>query len=265
MTEADREPRPRAQDIYERVVKAADDELSRPWSALAISAVFAGLTIGIGPIGVASIEALIGHSDADHAIAVLAYPVGFIAVILGRAQLFTENTLYPVVASLEDRSKLRPTAKLWAIVFVANIVGAILFALLVTQTPASDPAVVDRIRALGTDGTTGGFATNFWAAVIAGWLIALVAWLVEASDATIGRVAVIFALTYVVGAGSYDHVIASAGEAFASAMDGQISIGRLLGWLAAVGLGNAAGGVLIVSFLNYGQVRSGMDADGVAG
>ncbi|WP_372792179.1 formate/nitrite transporter family protein [Paraconexibacter sp.] len=253
------EKRPQAQDIYDRVVTAAADELERPWSALAISAVFAGLTIGIGPLGVASIESLIGHSDADHAIAVLAYPIGFIAVILGRAQLFTENTLYPVVLSLEDRSKLRPTAKLWAIVLTANLVGAVLFALLATQSAAPDPEIAERLRALGEEATAGGFAMNFWSAVIAGWLIALVAWLVEASDATIGRVAVIFALTYVVGVGSFDHIIASAGEALAALFHGQIDAGRFFEWLAAVGLGNAAGGVLIVSLLNYGQVRSGKD------
>jgi formate/nitrite transporter FocA (FNT family) len=129
---ADDETRPKAGDIYERVAEGAREELERTNGALGFSGLFAGLTIGLSALGVASALSLLGHAGWAQFVSALLYPVGFLAVILGRAQLFTENTLYPVVLVLEDRRHVAPTRP------------------------------------------------NFWSGVVAGWIIALIAWLVEA-------------------------------------------------------------------------------------
>lgn len=249
------QPRLSAREIYEQVIEEAIDELERPAQSLAYSALFAGFTIGSSALVVALVMASIGGSEGAALIAAFAYPIGYLAVILGRAQFFTENTLYPVLASFRDSSRLPGTARLWLIVFTGNLIGVMAFALLVTETNILSPAADEALVSNGVKDAGGGFSFNFWSAVVTGWLIAQIAWLVEAADATIARIAVIWGLAFVVALGGFDHCIASTPNVLSALLDGEIGIGRFAGWLGTATLGNIAGGVLIVSLVNYGQAR----------
>jgi formate/nitrite transporter FocA (FNT family) len=97
---------------------------------------------------------------------------------------------------------------------------------------------------------------TFWSAVIGGWLIALVAWTVTASHWTIGQLAVIYLLTFVVGVGRFAHCIASSCEILTAVEFGSVAPLTFFQWLVAATFGNICGGVFIVSLLNYGQVRA---------
>ncbi|MGH2884032.1 MAG: formate/nitrite transporter family protein, partial [Solirubrobacteraceae bacterium] len=120
-----------AADIYERVKREATEELDRPVAALAFSGLFAGASVGFGAVAsAAATVALAGHHDG-RLVGAIFFPIGFIVVIIGRAQLFTENTLYPVTLVLDERRRLLATLRLWAVVLSANLIGAALFALLV--------------------------------------------------------------------------------------------------------------------------------------
>ena len=247
--------RPRAYEIYERVAEDGRVELERPAQALAFSGIFSGITIGLSGLSAAATLTLLGSGGGARFAASALYPIGFVAVILGRAQLFTENTLYPVVVALDDRRQVLPTLRLWVIVFTTNMVGALLFALLAVETRALSGRLQQELITLGHQTMAGPFWPNFWSGVVAGWIIALIAWLVEAVDAAIGRFVVIASLAFVVGLGSFDHSVASAAEALATTVNGAEGVGAFLGWLAAVTVGNIVGGVFIVTILNYGQVR----------
>ena len=102
--------------------------------------------------------------------AYLIYPIGFIAVIIGRQQLFTENTLYPVVLVLDERKHLLSTLRLWAVVFISNIAGALLFAALCTYTTALKPDIKTKLLELGVTAVQGSFGHFFWSGVVGGWL-----------------------------------------------------------------------------------------------
>jgi formate/nitrite transporter FocA (FNT family) len=247
--------RPTAREIYERVIQDARDELARPASRLGFSALLAGATVGLSGLAAAIALSVLGGTPGATFAAAVVYPIGFLAAILGRSQLFTENTLYPVALVLAERRHLVPTARLWAVVFVANTVGAFLLALLVTQTGAVGPGAVHELVKLGDEIHAGGFAGNFWSAVVSGWLLALVAWLVEAAEAAVGQFLVIAALTFLVGVGQFDHSVASTSEVFAAMLDGTVGVASAAGWLGTAVLGNVVGGGGIVALLNYGQVR----------
>jgi formate/nitrite transporter FocA (FNT family) len=248
-----------AAEIFDRVTRGAEDELSRPMRNLGLSALAAGLTMGLSAVGVALLRAAVGP---DHpALASLGYPVGFLAVILGRQQLFTENTLFPVALVLKRRAMLLRTAQLWVVVLVGNLVGAIVFAVLATRTSALEPAVREEVVRLGAEAAGVGFGRAFWSAVIAGWMIALVAWLVTASTDTTAQILVILVLTYVVGLGQFAHSVAGTTETLSALFDGDVSFGRSLAWFGGAVLGNAVGGVLIVALLNYGQVHGAGDVE----
>jgi formate/nitrite transporter FocA (FNT family) len=259
MAEGVQSTRPGADEIYDRVRDDAAQELDRGPRALGLSALFAGFTMGATAIAYAA-AAVAVHGSAREVVAALVYPVGYVGAIVGRAQLFTENTLYPVMLALGDRrTYLRPTARLWAIVMLGNLLGALLFALVVAESPALPGPVAAKIGALGDEAVARSFATTFWAAVLAGWVLALVAWLVEAADAAIGIVVVVWSLTLVVGLAHLDHSIATAIPAWSAVFRGDAGLGAAIGWQATTTLGNAVGGVFIVALLNYGQVRSQKD------
>jgi formate/nitrite transporter FocA (FNT family) len=67
----------------------------------------------------------------------------------------------------------------------------------------------------------------------------------------------IWLLTFVVGVGKFSHCIATSGEILSGVVAGAVLPSTFLRWLAVATSGNIVGGVVIVSLLNYGQVREG--------
>lgn len=244
-----------AHEIFDAATENARSELKRGWLGLTFSGLAGGITLGLTGIGVASIRALLGDGGWQELLAYLIYPIGFIAVIIGRQQLFTENTLYPVVLVLDERKHVLATLRLWGVVLASNIAGALLFAALCIYTTALRPEIHDKLIELGTDAVQGTFGHLFWSGVVGGWLIALVAWMVTASHWTIGQVVMIWLLTFIVGVGHFAHCVVTSSEILSSTLAGSVSAGSYLYWLLAATLGNIVGGVGIVSVLNYGQVR----------
>jgi formate-nitrite transporter family protein len=248
-----------AADIYERVKREAAGELDRPVAALAFSGLFAGASVGFGAVAsAAAAVAVAGHGDA-RLVGAIFFPIGFIVVIIGRAQLFTENTLYPVTLVLDERRHLLATVRLWAVVLGANLIGGALFALLVTRTAALAPDIVAKVAEDGHRATLGSWASFFWSAVLGGWAIALVAWVIQSSGVVIGQIALIWTLVFVVGLLGLDHSVSTTIEVMCAAIKSEVHLGHALAWFAAVLLGNISGGVLITAVLNYGQVRAGED------
>ncbi len=245
-----------AHQIYDRVISDARSELNRTTVALAFSGFAAGLFMGLTGLGVAGARAILpGH--AGQFIGFLFYPLGFIAVVVGRAQLFTENTLFPVVLILEERRHLLATARLWLVVLVANVLGALAFAALVSTTGALRSQAVNELVQLGVRATDPSLVVVFTSAVVGGWLIALMSWLVSGAQRTMGQIAVIWLVTFPVGLLHLAHCIASSGYILVATLHGNVSGGVYAGWLGAATAGNIVGGVVIVSMLNYGQVRVG--------
>jgi formate-nitrite transporter family protein len=244
-----------ANEIFEAAVENARSEIKRPVLGLIFSGLAGGTTLGLTGIAVASVQAVLGEGGWQELLSYLIYPIGFIAVIIGRQQLFTENTLYPVVLVLDERRHVLATLRLWAVVFVSNIMGAVLFAALCIYTTALRPEIQAKLVGLGVKAVQGSFGHLFWSGVVGGWLIALVAWMVTASHWTIGQVVMIWLLTFIVGVGHFAHCIVTSCEILSSTLAGAVPPGAYLGWLLAATLGNIVGGVGIVSVLNYGQVR----------
>lgn len=246
--------RPSAKEIYVEVAGSARDELRRSALSLGISGFAGGMFMGLSGLAVAITTALLGSSAVSLFIAQMFYPIGFIIVILGRAQLFTENTLYPVALSLAERKHVGHTLRLWAIVLPANIAGACTFALLAARTPALKPEFLGELTHIGLESVQRTPSTIFWSAVVAGWVIAMVAWLVSASHSITGSVMVIWALTFLIGLGHFAHCIAGSGEVLTAVLTHQVAWSGYLRWLAFAVAGNVCGGVLIVTLLEYGQV-----------
>ena len=245
--------RPTAADIYQQVARNAEAELKRSTLSLAISGFAGGIFMGLSGLGTALVVGFFGVSPRTHFVASMFYPIGFIVVIIGRAQLFTENTLYPVALVLSEKRELLNTLRLWCTVLPANVFGALAFAFLAARTSALPLETRHALVYLGMTAVSVTPATIFWSGVTAGWIIATAAWLVSGSHSITGSVIILWILTYLVGLGNFAHCIATSGEILSAVVTHQLASSSYLHWLWIAVAGNVCGGVFMVTLLEYGQ------------
>ncbi len=246
--------------VHEAIRHDGEEELNRPLSALAWSGLAAGLSMGFSFVGQAVLRTHLPDEVWRPLVVALGYPIGFLIVIGGRQQLFTENTLTAIIPLLANRNlgTLLRVARLWAVVLAANLVGAHLFAWVVGDTPMFKPDVQASMLALAKQAMEVTFGAAILRGIFAGWLIAMVVWMLAAIDT--GRLATIVILTYLVGLANFTHIIAGAVEVLFLPMVGAASWAAVAwGYLLPTLIGNIIGGVSLTAALNHAQVVAGMD------
>jgi len=253
--------RPSAEEIYRQVARNAQNELKRTSLSLFISGVTGGMFMGFSALGVGLAMVLLSGSPHVFFYSRMFYPLGFIVVILGRSQLFTENTLYPIALVLAEKRELWNTLRLWCIVLPSNVLGALCFASLVSLTPALPHPILQAIAQLGLDAAHVPPSSIFWSGVMGGWIIATTAWLVSGSHSITGSVMIIWRITFVVGLGSFAHCIATSGEVLSAVLTHQLSWTAYPHWLCFAVAGNICGGVFMVTLLEYGQSMAGLSLE----
>src|SRR6202034_727106 len=168
--------------VYEAIRREGDDELHRPPAALAWSAFAAGLSMGFSFVAEALLTTYLPNQPWVPLISKLGYSVGFLIVILGRQQLFTENTLTVILPLLLRRNVATGlhVLRLWSIVLASNLVGTYIFALCIARVAIFNPHVQQAIANVSKEPPVG-----FWVvlvrALFAGWLLALMVWLLPAA------------------------------------------------------------------------------------
>lgn len=253
--------RPRAAVVYEIVRTEGEAELVRPFSALWWSGVAAGISIGFSFLTEAALAAHLPASEWRPIIAKLGYAVGFLIVILGRQQLFTENVLTAVLPVI-SRRKLDwfvSMMRLWAIVLAANLVGCFVFALAIATLPIFGPVVTGELRHVVTTLMLNSPIEMFTKGIGAGWIIAALVWILASTEDL--HFFIIGLLTYLIALFGFTHIVAGSAEAIYGVLTGTISI-----WDAAFRFflptlaGNIFGGTILFSVLSYAQVREEISA-----
>lgn len=244
--------------VYKAILAEGESELKRPTSALAFSGFAAGLSMGFSFLAVGLLQASLPERAWAPLVAKLGYPMGFLVVILGRQQLFTENTLTAVLPLLKDKTwaTFVNVVRLWLTVLLANWLGTIAFAWVVAQPWAVANDARAALHHISLEAIQPGFLATMVKGIFAGWLIALLVWLLPFAET--GRVAVIILMTYIIALGSFTHVVAGSVDAFYLVALGERNWGEYLGdFMWPTLLGNILGGVSLVSVLNHAQVTAG--------
>jgi formate-nitrite transporter family protein len=246
----------RAAVVHEAIREQGEAELRRPNLALTWSGLAAGLSMGFSMISQGLLQSHLPDTQWRPLITNLGYTVGFLVIILGRQQLFTENTLTVILPLLARRrtATLLGVARLWSVVLSANLIGALAIAWLIGHTSIFEPDVRSAFAKIGAAAITGGAWTIFLRGIFAGWLIALTVWMLPAAEGS--RPVIIIAMTYLVGLGGFAHVIAGSVEVLYMV----VTISSVT-WLEyfrhflfpALG-GNIVGGVSLVALFNHAQV-----------
>jgi len=246
--------------VYETIRREGEDELDRTPSALAWSALAAGLSMGFSFIAEGLLMAHLPDQTWQPLISRLGYSVGFLIVILGRQQLFTENTLTVVLPLLQRKNSetLFRMLRLWGIVLSGNLVGTFLFALTVAKLAVFDAHTQQCLVQIGLAHLGAGFWTVLVRAIFAGWLIALMVWLLPGAESA--RVSIIVIITFLVGIGGFNHIIAGSTTLFFLVATNHISWqSYLIHFFVPVLLGNMVGGISLVAALGHVQVVGGRD------
>ena len=246
--------------VHEAVRYDGEEELKRPASALAWSGLAAGLSMGFSLVAQALLQARLPETSWRPLIVRVGYALGFLIVIGGKQQLFTENTLTAIIPLLARRNleTLAKVLRLWAIVLTANLTGAHIFAWVVGNTPMFKPEVQAAMLSIAQEAADVTFGAAILRGIFAGWLIAMMVWMLAAIDT--GRFAVIVVLTYTVAIASLTHIIAGAVEVLFLVMVGVKSWGTVAwGYLLPTLIGNIIGGVSLTAAINHAQVVSGMN------
>ena len=242
-------------EIFHRLVIAADEEFSRSTRLLFMSGLAAGLSISLSFLGMTALTAL-WPGDMARLVGCLLYPLGFLFVIMGRYQLFTENTLTPVTLVLTRIASIPRLLRIWGVVLAANVLGAGLCAYVLATTGVFSPEMAEVAYGFGEHFLTMSWADLFWKGVFAGWLVAGMVWLNYAARDMTARFLITFVLIYTVAAAELAHCIVGSAEVLYVVFKGGASFGTfLLDFLVPAVLGNTVGGVGLVAILNFSQTR----------
>ncbi len=250
---------PRALVIHEVVREEGEAAMERTAGALIMSALAAGLSMGFSFLAQAIIESSLPDTSWRPLVASSGYTVGFVIVILGQQQLFTESTLSAVLPILTHRDvkTVAKTGRLWVLVLLGNVAGTLIFAAMLQIPGVFSDEVVKALGALARQPYSGSFMVTAVRAVFAGWLIALMVWLLPSARSA--RLVTILLITYIVGMSKLSHIIAGSVEASYSVMVGAASVlDYLRGFFLPTLLGNMIGGISLVAIINHGSIVSEM-------
>jgi formate/nitrite transporter FocA (FNT family) len=244
--------------VYAAINQEGEDELARATTALGWSGLAAGLSMGFS----FAVESLLATATPEARwqplVSKLGYSVGFVIVVLGRQQLFTENTLTVMLPLLRrrDREVALNVARLWAVVFAANLCGAFAFAFVAGRTSVFPADVHETFSRIALQAASASFFTMLLRGIFAGWLIALMVWLLPYAETA--RFWVVMLLAYVIGIGHFPHVIAGSVDSFYLVATGQLSLGgAFYRFVVPTLVGNVIGGVSLVAALAHAQFVAG--------
>lgn len=247
-----------AKAVHQALLQEGQDEIARSPAGLFWSAVAAGISMGLSLIAQGALLHYLPDTSWRPLVVSLGYSVGFIAVILGRQQLFTETTLTALLPFLHDHraSVLRLVLRMWAVVFTGNILGAFVFAGAAFWTTAFSDDLLRAFLTIGSHGADYSFATAFVKGIFGGWMLALMVWLMPSvQDA---RIFVIGIIAWCLAAGGMAHIVAGSLNVMFAVFSGAVTWPQfLLGFMVPVLLGNSVGGIVFVAAINHAQVVQG--------
>ncbi|NJK80394.1 MAG: formate/nitrite transporter family protein [Chloroflexaceae bacterium] len=245
-------------DILQQQVREELTQLSRPSSGLLISGLSAGLDVGFSLLLMAIMYTLtvdvIPEAGLDILIANM-YSVGFIFVILGRSELFTEHTTLAFLPVLSRHASLRSLLRLWGLIYSSNLVGAAIFALIASFVgPALGIIEPRAFAAIARPMVEPEWWVILVSGTLAGWLMGLLSWLVTASRDTISQIVIVWLVTTAIGLAHLHHSIVGTVEVLAAIFSQQgVTWGEFGHFLLWTTLGNVLGGLVFVALIKYGH------------
>lgn len=243
--------------VYSVVLREGEEELRRPKASLWWSGVAAGIGISTSVLAEAIIRSGLGPGvPYSSLIESLGYTFGFVLVILSRLQLFTENTISVVLPALASptRDRFYRIARLWGIVFAANMVGTFVTAAIAMHGGILPDEVLASVLEISRHVAELPPMTALLRGIPAGFFIAALVWMLPSSKGS--EVLVIVLFIWLIAAGGFTHVVVGSNEIFNLVLLGEMNILRAFtNHILPVLIGNIVGGTGLFAMLAYGQIH----------
>ena len=248
---------PRAAVLHEIIRQQGDLELERSIAALFWSALAAGLTMGLSLMAMGLLNSRLPDGDGFKVIASFGYCAGFLAVILSRQQLFTENTLTAVlpIMSKPTLNNFGRLLRLWAVVLVGNLMGTLLVAYVMLHLPIFDTQTDKAFLEIGRKVMENDASQMFAKGIISGWMIATMVWMIPSMESA--KMWIIILITYLMALGDFTHIVVGTAEVSYLVFAGELPWKDF--WLIFAGptlAGNIIGGSFIFALISHAQIRS---------
>jgi formate/nitrite transporter FocA (FNT family) len=253
-----------SRQVFDAAVEAGIRRLDRSGIEMSISGLIAGMNVCFGAIAAAAVAGATVASFGEkselfaHVLGSMVFPIGFLLVVVGRSELFTENFLVPTSSVIDGKAKLSALTKLWLLTFLGNLLGALITAKMVSlEHYHGVPAVhtifhihdIAEFLALERDKDA-----SFISGVFAGWLITLMTWLLVATSNILAKIAIIWCVGFLIMLNKFNHVIVNSSEIFIAMFTGSESI-TIHAWFVhnfvPTLFGNMVGGLVFVTLLEY--------------
>ncbi|CCG01765.1 formate/nitrite transporter family protein [Blastococcus saxobsidens] len=253
---------PSPDQVYERATAEGRRRLSLSALDQVSTGFIAGVTIIFGIVALGVVEALVAPpsgSGVGSLAGALAFAIGLVFLVVGRSELFTEDFFDPVAAAIEERGRRvwARLLRLWGITLVLNLVGGALLVALLTVDGALPEGAAHALSRVAEEIAGKGWSATLARAVLAGALITLLSYMLNAVDTVAARILVTYLVGFFLALGPFDHVVVSALHLlFGIWLDGAVGYGALATNLGLSTLGNLLGGLLLVTLTHTAQVKS---------
>lgn len=242
--------------IYETIRREGEEELLRPARSLIWSGIAAGVLISFSVLGMSVFRTYLPDSEWRYLVESLGYSLGFLLVIMGRMQLFTENTIMtvlPIIAKPSPKSFLQ-LGRLWGLVLGANVVGCFVAAAALVHTPMLSLDVMGSFLAVSKHAMEIPAGESFVRGIPAGLIIAAMVWMLPQARSNSFIVVVTF--TWLIAVSGFTHIVAGSTEMAFMILSGNLGVGEaVFGFFVPVFFGNVIGGTVVFSFLAWAQVK----------
>ncbi|MBT9383927.1 formate/nitrite transporter family protein [Pseudooceanicola sp. CBS1P-1] len=247
--------------VHAVIRRSGEKELRREVMALLWSAIAGGITMSTSFLGRGVLMANLPQSDFGFLIDSAGYTLGFLFVIAAGQQLFTENTVTPVLPFMSNptRKNLACLLRLWGVVLLGNTIGGAIAAAVFAWMPVFPGDVMQSFVNIGAHMLEKPWPQMLAGGVISGWLIATMVWAIHAEPRA--KMLLVFLATYLIAIGEFPHVIVGTIEALFMLMLGQANLLDVVFgfWLPTL-IGNVLGGTFIFALISHAQVRADVDA-----
>ena len=249
---------------YEIMVEQIDaglKEYRRSNLGLFISSLSAGLEVGFSILVIGIIYTLFKTEISPgklYLMMALVYPIGYIFVIIGRSELFTEHTVLATIPVFNGKASLKSLVILWIIIYTGNLFGGYLFGTIVLQFNAGTHLIsLDFFHFISQKMVAYSSANILVSSIMAGWLMGTLSWLLSAAQDTLSRVAMIFFITFIISIAGLHHCIVGSIEIFMAYFANANNVTGLefLKFQGLATLGNIIGGVVLVALVKYAHSK----------
>lgn len=229
------------------------DRLARTTLALLATGAVAGIDVGIGVLAKLSVM----EATGSELLGGLAFGIGFVAILLGKSELFTENFLLPVTAVYQRRRSVPSLLRLWTLTGVGNLAGGwVIMAIIVVGVPRIGES--DVLLETSHHFVEMGLGWPlFFSALLGGAAITLMTWMEQATESTGAKVVTVFGIGFVLAGTPLAHAVVTSLEMF-GALQRSADFGYA-DWAGVFGIavvGNVVGGVVLITVLRMVQGRA---------